>query len=142
MKRTLWKFTYYLTPDSPATSAGHRSWGAAIDAAHDTGCTYDEPQEYEAGPPATHRAVLKHFRSFGLNLTQGEALCIIAEHEDGIQLGPLARELGVSSATLTGVADTLEKRGFARRRRGMDRRSEWLDITHEGITLTTEKLNQ
>lgn len=80
----------------------------------------------------TLRLILKAARSYHLNLTQTEALCLLVEHRN-VTVGALAMHLGVSTAAVTHIADTLVRHGFVERRAGMsDRRHIWLDITSLG----------
>lgn len=83
--------------------------------------------------PTALRRIFSLARQHHLNLTQAEALCLLAEH-GSITVGALAHELGVSTAAVTHIAEALVKLTFANRRSGMsDRRHIWLDITATGV---------
>ncbi|MBN8458545.1 MAG: MarR family transcriptional regulator [Verrucomicrobia bacterium] len=78
------------------------------------------------------RSCLSVARFYQLNLTQTEALCVVSEHRN-LTVGSLASHLGVTTAAITHVADTLVRLGFVERRNGIsDRRHIWLDITQLG----------
>lgn len=78
------------------------------------------------------RAYLKTARFYQLNITQAESLCVVAEHRN-MTVGALAIHVGVTTAAITHIADTLVRLGYIDRRNGIsDRRHIWLDITPLG----------
>ncbi|MDX6663545.1 MAG: MarR family transcriptional regulator, and catechol-resistance regulon repressor [Solirubrobacterales bacterium] len=69
----------------------------------------------------------------------GFAMLVLLRSADGhLDLRALRRRLNLSKATATEVLDTLEKRGFVRRRRlESDRRAVAVDLTGAGAALVT-----
>jgi DNA-binding MarR family transcriptional regulator len=68
----------------------------------------------------------------GLTVPSYHLLCLIA-YDEAQSLTQLAAKMGITSGSLSSLADTLEKRGFARRRRqGGYRRADSMQITTEG----------
>ena len=68
-------------------------------------------------------------------ITHLRALLLLKKY-DGIDtsMGNLAIDVGVCSATMTGIADVLEKMHMVKRKTNkLNRRSINLSITHEGI---------
>jgi len=60
------------------------------------------------------------------------SLCVLSEMHSAT-LGQLTRELGLTSAAATGIADSLAAMDFVVRSNGFsDRRQVWLDITPRG----------
>jgi DNA-binding MarR family transcriptional regulator len=54
-------------------------------------------------------------------------------HEGATTMGELARRLGITEKTMTGVVDRLEREGFVQRERGVkDRRVVYSSLTAEG----------
>lgn len=81
--------------------------------------------------PAHLTAILTAARKMGLGSSLLQALAYLSTHEE-VSLGELGRHLGVSTAAITGIADKLEKRGYAHRRVGTDRRAFVLTLTRDG----------
>lgn len=74
------------------------------------------------------------------NLTAAQALIInTLSEENGITFQQLAERVRLSSATLTGIVDRLEKIGFVERLPNPDdRRSTKISLTEKGSALTVE----
>lgn len=66
---------------------------------------------------------------------------LVALSEGPLHLSALTAHLGVSSACTTGIADTLEARRLANRRRSEDRRLVHLELTEEGRKLAMSILH-
>jgi DNA-binding MarR family transcriptional regulator len=78
-------------------------------------------------------------RPFGLSRGSHNALQIVAGATDPLTPGEVAARLTVTSATVTGLLDTLEQRGLVRRvRHPTDRRSVHVEITAAGRKLIDE----
>lgn len=69
-----------------------------------------------------------------LGLTPAQLICLRELNDAGeLAIGALARRVGSSGTTLTGVIDRLEAKGLVQRRRSpLDRRSVRLTITEAG----------
>ena len=75
---------------------------------------------------------LRTARHLGLSLSSLQIVLTLADHGD-LTLGDLAERIGISSAALTGTADTLIKKGLAARVHGTaDRRTITLRLTGKG----------
>lgn len=75
---------------------------------------------------------LKTARYYGLNLT-GLELLLHLRNEGPLPMTALAAELAISSAAVTGAADTLAKKRLVRRKHShLDRRSIELALTELG----------
>jgi DNA-binding MarR family transcriptional regulator len=75
-------------------------------------------------------------RSFGLTRGSHNALQILGGATDPLTPSEVAARLTVTSATVTGLLDTLEARGLARRRpHPRDRRCTLVEITEDGRRL-------
>lgn len=71
-------------------------------------------------------------RSYKLSSSALFSLCVLAEMHSAT-IGQLTRELGLSTAAATGVADSLADKEFITRTNGRtDRRTIWLEITPRG----------
>ena len=71
-------------------------------------------------------------RHLGLSLSSLQIILTLAEHGE-LTLGDLADRIAVSSAALTGTADTLIQKGLAARVHGIsDRRTITLRLTGKG----------
>ena len=77
----------------------------------------------------------QYFQKMGLSKARFLVLIqlFVREEGDGIGISDICKVYDVSSATLTGVADTLEKEGLIQRRHSKeDRRKVNLQLTDEG----------
>jgi DNA-binding MarR family transcriptional regulator len=85
------------------------------------------------------RAVEIHSRKLEelYDVTSGQLLCLMALKERGpLTLSGIARNLFISSSTLVGIVDRLEKKGWVVRRRGTeDRRRVSISLTDPGRLL-------
>jgi DNA-binding MarR family transcriptional regulator len=88
-----------------------------------------------------HRAVAVQGRRLveGYQVTMPQLLCLRQLAALGTTSpGVLAAELGVSQATISGMIDRLEARGYVRRSRSsIDKRKVMLDLTERGTKLET-----
>lgn len=69
-------------------------------------------------------------------------MAVLTRHPDGLKMGELAEMVGLSSASMTQIVDTLEDMDLAERvfyRR--DRRSIWIVLTHEGKVMINDILS-
>jgi DNA-binding MarR family transcriptional regulator len=70
---------------------------------------------------------------FGLSPSSGLALGILADAEAPLPPHQIAEKLIISRATITGLLDSLEKRGYVRRvPHGSDRRMLLIELTEAG----------
>ncbi len=67
----------------------------------------------------------------GLTLRQGQVLLWCALHGE-ITAGALAQQFAIVPATLTGILDSLERRGLVVRQRSRDRRQRLVRVTAAG----------
>ncbi|NOZ14092.1 MAG: MarR family transcriptional regulator [Acidobacteria bacterium] len=77
----------------------------------------------------------QYFQKMGLSKARFLVMIqlFVQDEGEGIGISEICRAYGVSSATLTGVADTLEKEGLIRRQHSeQDRRKVNLQLTDEG----------
>jgi DNA-binding MarR family transcriptional regulator len=82
--------------------------------------------------PSHLAAILTAARQLKLGQAQLQVLAHLAAHGE-TTLGHLAERLGITTAGLTGVADTLEARGYALRIKSTtDRRTYLLRLTDAG----------
>lgn len=90
--------------------------------------------------PTVLTKVLRAARALSLGCTELHALCVLVEADSGsLTLAALAQEIGVTTARLTCLADSLEDIGAAERRHSRaDRRSIFLCITAEGRRLVQD----
>jgi DNA-binding MarR family transcriptional regulator len=80
----------------------------------------------------TARRILVAARAHKLGLGSLTLMCLLHEH-GSVKMAFAARECGVSSANLTGLADTLHSLGFAARELApLDRRQVTLSLTPLG----------
>jgi len=81
-----------------------------------------------------------HRLALECGVTIPQLSCLIRLSQDGpMPLKQLAREADLSSSTLVGVIDRLEKKGLARRVRStVDRRQVWIYATDEGKELAEQ----
>lgn len=88
------------------------------------------------------RAMDMHSRQLQRNHTlTGAQLVLLRElvRHDGIAMGALARRVSLSHATVTGIVDRLERRGFVERlRNGKDRRQVLLSSTEAGRSMVEQ----
>jgi DNA-binding MarR family transcriptional regulator len=79
--------------------------------------------------------------SHGLRGASLAALLIVLDKPE--ELGKIARRVGISSAAMTGFADSLYLKGYANRRSVEGDRRKWtLEITPKGKTTLAAILNQ
>ena len=95
------------------------------------------PAEAAAAVRTAYQAVerMRAHGSEGRGLSSGamDVLLRLSTAADGISIGDLAQAAGVSSRNVTGLVDTLERDGLARRvQDSNDRRSVLARITPEG----------
>jgi MarR family transcriptional regulator, 2-MHQ and catechol-resistance regulon repressor len=70
---------------------------------------------------------------FGLSPSSGLVLGILADAQAPLAPNQIADQLIISRATITGLLDTLEKRGYVRRQpHGSDRRMLLIELTDSG----------
>lgn len=75
---------------------------------------------------------LKTARHYGINLTALEVLLTLAEDGD-LSMSLLADKVGISTAAITGTADSLAKKQLVKRSASeSDRRTIWLTLTEIG----------
>lgn len=75
-------------------------------------------------------------------LTHLRALAVLTRHPAGLTMGKLGAAVGLTSASMTGLIDTLERmRLVARVLHDYDRRSIWVALTPEGEELITDILS-
>lgn len=85
------------------------------------------------------RALTRLAAAQGIGIHALLTLIHIHENQQGIRIGIIAEEFGISTAAATGIADTLENRGLAVRTHSKtDRRKITLSITPEGEALLAE----
>lgn len=86
------------------------------------------------------RALTRLAAKQGIGIHALLTLVHIHEQRQGIRIGIIAEEFGISTASATGIADTLEKRGLAQRTHAKegDRRKITLSITPEGEALIAQ----
>lgn len=83
------------------------------------------------------------FRPFGLSRGSHNVLQILGGAREPLRPSEVTARLTVTTATVTGLLDTLEARGLCRRRRHpTDRRSVLVEITDDGRELLDELVPQ
>ncbi len=84
-----------------------------------------------------HAKVNSDLRQFGLTLPQYSLMRIVGKSESGsLEMNEIAKELLVTLANVTVIADNLEKRGYLKRVRGVrDRRVVRVELTPVGRAL-------
>jgi DNA-binding MarR family transcriptional regulator len=106
----------------------------------------------DANPTATEAAMnlvrtadllVKHINDlvqpFGLSPSSGLALSIIVNAEDPLPPNEIAERLIISRATITGLLDSLERRGYVRRMpHSSDRRMLLIEPTESGRKVAHE----
>lgn len=92
--------------------------------------------------PFAAARMLKSMAEYNLSASATHALCVIREAgADALTMSTTAKALGLSTAALTGLADTLEALGFITRRPArVDRRVIWLELTEQGRAALTDIL--
>ncbi|MBK1884124.1 MarR family transcriptional regulator [Luteolibacter pohnpeiensis] len=77
-------------------------------------------------------------RRLKLSITSLAILSYLYENNEQ-KVGVIAAHLGIHTAALTGMAESLENLGFAVRKHGKsDRRTVWLSITYSGFAAMEE----
>jgi DNA-binding MarR family transcriptional regulator len=79
--------------------------------------------------------ILKTMRTRKISMSSlHAAICLYRDQKGQMSLTGLAENLGVTTAAVTNIADTMERLGFARRRTNpLDRRLTWINLTPRGI---------
>ena len=80
-------------------------------------------------------SLLHTLRTKKISMSSLHAVTFLYLHKDRLtSLSDLASNLGITTAAITGIADTLEKQGFAKRCLNMrDRRHTHINLTMRGI---------
>lgn len=93
--------------------------------------------------PADLARILSRAGLHNLHLAAFQALCeLAASGTDSGNMTTLSRKLGMSTAGMTSVADTLETAGFVIRQQSRnDRRAIWLNLTDRGRLALQDILN-
>jgi DNA-binding MarR family transcriptional regulator len=69
-------------------------------------------------------------------------LAVLTRHPEGVKMGKLAELVGLSSASMTQIVDTLEELDLAERVfNRQDRRSIWIQLTHAGEVMINDILS-
>ncbi|WP_218667979.1 MarR family winged helix-turn-helix transcriptional regulator [Sphingopyxis sp. KK2] len=76
--------------------------------------------------------------SAGISPSQGQALSLIQDAQQGIGLGELAKQLGVAAPTASEMVNSLVAKGLAVKGPGADKRSVRLTLTEQGRTLAAQ----
>lgn len=103
----------------------------------------NEPSELRAwrSLAAAYRTVYakvnSDLRQYGLTLPQYSLMRIVGKSERGsLEMNEIAKELLVTLANVTVIADNLERRGYLKRVRGQrDRRVIRVELTSKGVAL-------
>lgn len=93
--------------------------------------------------PAILARILTRSSLYDLSANQLQALCeLAASTSEALTMGGLARQLEISSAAVTTLADVLEKQGHITRHPSRtDRRTIWLILTDTGKKALTDILD-
>jgi DNA-binding MarR family transcriptional regulator len=91
---------------------------------------------------ATLAGILARADQYRLSASSLHALCALrASGADSLTMTGAARQLDLSTAAVTGIADGLEARGFIQRApSAADRRVTWLNLTDRGRDALTDIL--
>ncbi|HEX3016113.1 MAG TPA: MarR family transcriptional regulator [Desulfobacteria bacterium] len=82
-----------------------------------------------------HRVLARHIESFGLNVSQLMVLraIFLARH---LSISELSERIGLTSSTVSGIIDRLEKEGYVFRQRDkLDRRVVYVSLTEKSRAL-------
>lgn len=88
-------------------------------------------------------AICQTAENHGLNtLTHLRALAVLTRYPEGITMGRLGELVGLSSASMTGLIDTLSRLRLVERvHQDHDRRSIWVRLTHQGEVMIHDILS-